>query len=479
MLNKIKEKIDYRLIPMVLSWVFFFQKFWPLLSISRYNHSNADDYWMSSDVHHVWDATHSIFSVIGQAWKNAVYLWQYWDGCFISMFIGCMPPVVIDEALYKYTFVVIAGMMILGMISFLFVLLIRVMKMDWIHFGIICPLMLTIFIAMCPTIKEGYYWWVGGINYSFMFGLFLLAQAFVLEYMVSKKISILVIASLLSFCIGIGNLLSGLINPCILILELIAFLFLYKKKGLLFLIPTVCGIAGLMCNVLAPGNLIRGGDLFSSSVIGAITGTIVASTNFLQYFYKPSMLCIVLCIFLTVFDAFSKKPETMKFSYSYPLGFLVLSYLVYCATFTPVIYAGSAYVGRCQNISFFMLILMVLANVIYFAGWLHYKLPALQNARYTFTKGILVCISMVLVLIFGKVCSNSYHTQQAEYALEIGQAQDFHNKVMARYAVYYNNSVKDCVFGTIDWIPTVFYWDDDCLTDLEYYFYKDSIKVIE
>lgn len=478
MLKKIKEKIDLRLIPAITMWIYFLTTFKPLLIISKYNHSSQDDFWMSSHVYHAWEETQSVFAAVKRAFENAVWLWQTWDGCFLSMFIGCMPPLAFHEDYYKFTFVIIAGALIVALMAFLFVLLVRVCKFDIWHYLIITPIMLFIFMNMIPSAKEAFYWWVGGINYTLFFAVFLIAQAFVLEFMVSKRIVFLILGTILSFCTGLGNLLSGLLCPIVLVLELIVYLFIHKKKGLIFLAPVIAGIAGLLCNVLAPGNLIRGGDtLFAASPFEAIWGTIVASTDFIKYFYKKPMIILIIVMAVVIFDGFSKSK--LGFKFKYPLIFVALSYLVYCAVFTPVVYAGSAYYGRCQNISFGAQMIMYLVNIIYLSGWLHGKFVKLNADKAKLIKHILIYPLTVLAVVLCVTNQEGLHFFSAKTSLEIGQAQDFDRRVDERFAIYYNDDIKDVEVSSITWIPPIFYWDDQCIGEMEFYFHKNSVKLVD
>lgn len=488
-LKKIKEKIDVRIIPALFSCYLFIKTFLPLLIISKYNHSNADDFWMSSHSHHAWEETHSLFYTIGVAFNNAVKIWQQWDGCFISMFIGCLPPVVFHEYYYRYTFAIIAGVFLIGAIFFLYELLIRVMKYDWIHFLIITPLVLILLVNTTPSAKDAFYWWVGGINYTFMFGVFLISQALLLEYLVNRKIFFLISGSLFAFATGMGNLLSGLVNPMVVVMEL-AFILYYRrndkedKSRYLFIIAVVCAIAGLLANVLSPGNLIRGGsDLFSESVLNTILKAIGSSSMLIPTYIKKGMGWIILGIAAAMFDGI--KMDKIKFNFKWPLLLIVLAYGTYCATFAPVIYAHSAFYGRCKNISYFMMILLLLVVLFYVFGWVKTHISFekfIPNYNRKIANYIGIVIVFITVFASALAIKNNILTfdcYSAKESLRIGQAQDFDIKVNTRFAKYYNNDEKEVYVEKIEWIPPIFYWDDDCLKDLEFYFQKDFIKVIE
>lgn len=487
MYKYVKKIIDYHVIPVIMLVVLFFNKFMPLLVISKYNHSNADDFWMSSGAHFVWEDTHSFFKTVSQAFKNAVLIWENWDGCFLSMFVGGLPPVVFHEDYYKYTFAVLAGALIVCTAAMLYELLVRLLKFPFVHYVMIGLAMLIMFFNFLPSAKDGYYWWVGGINYTLFTSVLLLSQAFLIEYIVSGRKFFLGAGAVFAFATGLGNLLSGLINPLILILEFAVLLCtdkikrlqcslkLNKKEKILYVIPVLCGLAGLMCNVLAPGNLIRGGEgLFNNPVLLTIWKAITASAAFIPHFYRKPMIWFFIFITVVILDAMRRKKT--DFLFPYPLIFIVLSFGVYCAVFAPVIYAGSAFYGRCKNVSFYAMMFMYLFDIIYVAGWIFAKFKI--SMKDAVSKG-LVYISLILLLVFSKADELYFDCAGAQDSLRTGQAQDFDRKVDERFSIYYDKSITKVEVEEITWIPPIFYWDEDCLADLAHYFQKDYIKLIK
>ncbi len=475
MFEKMKFKVNFRIFPAIAAWMFFFRAYIPLLLMTEYNHSSQDDFWMSNNVYHVWRYTEDFWKTISRGFIEAVNMWKNWDGCFLSMFIGNVPPSVFGEEYYKYTFIVLSIALIIAIISILYVILVRVFKFDFVHYLIITPIILLFLTNMLPSIKEGLYWWVGGINYMLFFAIFLISQALLVEYMVSKKKAYLVIGSVVSFCVGLGNLLTALVNPIIVVLEFVFLAIRDKKKSVPYLAPVICSLVGLLFNVLAPGNLIRGGaGLFENSPIDAIIGTISLSTTFITYFYRPTMWCMFLAIVVTVFDGLNH--DRLKFEFKYPLVFLILSYLVYCATFTPVIYAGSAIYGRCKNVSFGMQIFFYLLNIIYLGGWLHKKW---LKDKFNMVKHLLVYFAVFFMVMYCYKYRSNMDFFLADHYLSTGIAKAFDEQVNARYELYYDAEVSDVEVKKVTGIPPLFYWDDECIDELVSYFDKNSITVVE
>ncbi len=479
---------ENKVIPILITLYVFLDKFVPLWRLSAYNHSNADDYWMSAEAHFTWVDTHNLFKVIANAFNSAVWLRNNWDGCFLSMFLSALVPVTFNESYYRFTFYLFSTVIILGTVFFMYELCCRLFKMRLCDNILLTLFTLILIFGFSPSVKEAMYWWCGGINYTFFFGVLLFAQAFLIEYMVSGRWYCLAIGSILSFCVGLGNLLSALVSPILLFLELVLIIYFncQKENGSIkkalrrsekFIIAFLAGFTGLLLNVFAPGNMIRGGeDLFASSPVEAVFMTIKSSTALAAEYYKKPMSIILLAMLLVVLTGVKKR------SFKFPLPFLVIavSYLIYCAAFTPVVYAQSAFYGRCKEVSYLFLIFLLVFDMIYFAGWLSVKTAAINTGLKN--KNImngLVIISAAAVLILGNVWSLYFDAAYAVEAIQSGCADNFHNLMSERFAEYYNPEIKDVVVTTIEWYPGIFYHDDDCLEDIAYYFDKESVTLAQ
>ena len=471
----IKQIIEWRFVPVLLSVTLFLRKFIPLWKLSAYNHSNADDFWMSVSTHFVWEETRSLSATVMEAWNSACQLWQNWDGCFFSMFLSCLSPVVFHESYYRYTFYIISGMMILGVGFFLYELCVRMLDFSISHFLILYPLVLTILFNFTPSAKEGLYWWCGAINYTFFFAVFMISQALLIEYMVSEKSICLILGACIAFCVGLGNLQTALINPVIVCLEVLVFLTVKKGKGKKLILAVAAALFGLLINVAAPGNLVRGGSgLFRQSPFSAILKTIGVSTQLLGQIYRRPMVWFVLAILIAAWDALSQSKK--NFRYPYPAAVVVVSYLVYCAALTPVVYAGSAVYGRCKDISFFIFVIMILCDIIYVAGWAKQRFATGKHGN--MRHGAL-CVCMLALFWFSTVYSRYFDAAYAKAAIQTQEAQTFHNEISSRFALYYDEDCNVVEIKQPDSVPALFYFDDDSLEEVAYYFGKDEIIVTE
>lgn len=473
----LKKITEWRIIPILLSVVLFLRKFIPLWQLSFYNHSNADDFWMSVSTHLVWVQTHSVLATVGEAWNSACQLWQNWDGCFLSMFLSCLAPVVFHESYYKYTFYIISIAVIVSAGLFMYELLVRALGFTISHFLILYPLVLTVLFNFTPSAKEGLYWWCGAINYTFFFAVFMLGQALLIEYMVSGRSIYLIMGTVVVFTVGLGNLLTALLNPIIICLETVVFLIVREKKDWKFIAAACSALAGLIVNMAAPGNLVRGGSgLFHRSPFGAIVETVNISTQLLLQYYRRPMFWIAVGVILTVWDAMGRSKYKNKFRYPYPAVFVIMSYLVYCAALTPVIYAGSAIYGRCKDISFFIFVIMAVCDIIYVVGWAEQHFT---GGKYNKIKHGLLYGGLLAVFWFATVYNMEFDAAYAKDALRTQAAQKFHSEISARFAMYYDDACRVVEVRQPESIPGLFYFDDDSLGEVAYYFNKDEIILIE
>lgn len=482
--------IENKLLPIMAAIYIFIDKFMPLWQLSAYNHSNADDYWMSVDSHFTWVNTHNIFSMIGQAFNDAIWLRNNWDGCFLSMFLSAFVPVTFHESYYKYTFYIFAITIIIGTVFFMYELCCRLFKMRVCDYILITILALIIIFGFSPSVKEAMYWWCGGINYTFFFGVLLIAQGFLIEYFVSGKLIFSFFAGVLAFCVGLGNLLSALVSPVIMFLELVVLIIIKNKdKAKICAATFLMGLCGLLTNVLAPGNLIRGGeDLFSSSPVIAIWNTIVSSTLLIGEYYKRPMILLLVAMFIVILTGKFTKQKVIAssdiykfFKWPYLVVILILSYLVYCSAFTPVVYAGNAFYGRCKEISYLFLIFLLVFDMIYLGVFIKLNLRSTIsiNKYISVISEIILIVVMFFNIVLSNVWGGYFDAAYAKIALETGAAANFHNIMSERFSKYYDPDVSEVEVTTIDWYPGIFYHDDDCLDDIAYYFGKESVKLVE
>ncbi|MCR5216363.1 MAG: DUF6056 family protein [Lachnospiraceae bacterium] len=476
----------------IVLWSFLLWKCDPLWEMSQYNHSTLDDIWMSVDVHLTWEETHSILSTLGAAWNVGVTSYVGHDGCFLSMCLTSLMPGVFSENYYSFTYyfhVVFFGLCIL---LCLYSVSRNLLELSGIWVWVLSPVVLLLAFTMTPSISDAYYWWAGAINYTFFTGIFLLEIALLAYDHKKKSLWSKVCIAFLAFILSLGNLLTALGNFMVLGLGMVSELWgIYQSRGnekislktiihsLRFSLYWFMATLSLGINMLAPGNLHRGGeDLFSHSILGAIGTTIKDSTSFYSYFYRtamgPWMLMLCLgCILAMVCGKSEKK-------YSHPLVFGLLCYLIYCGVFTPVVYSGSSYYWRCLNISYFFWLMQLVATSLYLGGWLKgWLLKVRLLSRGKQCLGVCFTLAFFLSLGVSFLHPESFDTNYAKLSLESGEAQAFDEQLDARFALYENPNISVVEISPIYGIPYIFEFSEDMLDVLCDYYGKEEIILRE
>lgn len=450
----------------------FLYTYVPLLALGMYAHSNTDDYWMSDGVHHVFVKTGSFLAAIKYGIENAVWIWKSWDGCFLSMLFTILSPVAFHEDLYCIVYPVISLTMILCSGALAYALLRRVLQWNIWRTVTVWLMFVTLAFQFVPYYGEAYYWWPGAVNYTFFFGIFLLVQAMAVLYLKDNTKKAFAAACFFGFCTGLGNLMTALISPFVLFLEAFTWSVLLKRKErkgiwIIFLFA----LAGLMINVCAPGNLIRGGDdLFSSSPIQAIFLAIKGATYFIGAYYKKTMTVFLIFTAFVIYEAMGQVKK--EFTFRLPLLFFAVSYGVYCALWVPVTYTGVAIYARLGNQLFLGQILLFVVNVVYLSGWIHKKIVKM---RWKYLQDFAICVSMVILVAYFHQNSYLYASSQAYRQVISGNAKQFDEQMDERFAMYYDDSVKVVYVKPLEYVPGLFFIQDTSFDSLKDYFSKEFI----
>ncbi len=278
---------------------------------SQYVHPGMDDYWMSTGVHETWMSTHSLWQCIKCSFKDAVGLYKRLNGTFLSMFLTGLTPLAFNENRYHFVFDIAIINMAIGLAVIAYSLLHRRWKMSVINCISVCLLFLIFYIDYAPSANEGIYWWPGIANYNLFFGLLLLAQGIFILYWEKHRKIWLILSSIMFFMIGLGNSITGLVSVCLLAYELIYEIYTNKSFKTLFYIPLICGLAGIIIVISAPGNAIRlseGQVTFFETIIKSFkNGTIMTPACI-----KPAIRFYLIMVGIISFSDFVIKKTKMR-----------------------------------------------------------------------------------------------------------------------------------------------------------------------
>lgn len=346
----------------------------PLFWIGKYNFPSADDYTNGSRCYHVWEAEHSVFEVLKEAFSRTIDEWLTWRGCYTSSFFSSLPPSIFGERLYFLTTIIVLLMLTFATIFLFYEILVKGFGADRHASHSIS--MITLFIMVqCMGVSgraESFYWYSGAINYTFTHGVLLFFYGTLVSAAVTdgkgKNIRLL-LASILGFFAAGGNQMT-MLNGAVVLAVLTAFLVIFKKwkaYGKLW-IPIMCFYIGFIMAVAAPGNFIRADASIGMNPVKAV---------FVSFYYCLDLMIdqwttwSVMILIISMVPFFWYMAGMIKFQFPCPYWVTVFGFCLVSAMATPPLFAvGNIEAGRLQGLMFLMYVPVLVLCVGYVTGWL-------------------------------------------------------------------------------------------------------------
>lgn len=434
-----------------------------------------------------------------------------WQGTYSVYFvINCAPLAFSNDAQWLVPIFLISGFL-LCLLYFVQQLLHTLLKLRQANILALFVLIAFCCVQLLPSPKEAFYWASGGIMYTGFFSGMLLLLGMVLRfYTIPHKRAIWFdLSTIISFIVAGGNYPTALIQ-CEILFVLMMMAFFgggYVQKQLFSLLPTfLASIAGLLINVLAPGNQIRmaaNGLEHANSLFKTIDISFVISFDYAQKWLSPTL---VLCLFAAIPICYDMiVHSTLKFPL--PLLFTAISLAVYCSAFAPISSTWASVAGRYENVAYYTYVLFLFMNVFYYVGWITRKTEEILawfsvkadnwNAAITATlkKCFVPAAFLFCIVIFvqsypvirnlpGFSSSYPYTFLQATKELLTGRAQMYHDEYLQRVAILTDSDVQDVILPTYTNAPEILYVSEitedpsyGTNQDMARFYHKNSVRI--
>lgn len=342
----------------------------PMLLIGFFDHPCADDFSYGQAVHRTIMTAGSPAAVLSAAAGVAGNAYRTWQGSFSAVFLMALQPASFGDTAYRWTPVLLLPAYIGATLFLLRGLLRGVMGADRYEFRMIALLLVFVSVEFTYSPVESFYWYNGGIYYTFfyslelvLFGLLLLAEK---TRSVGGRVFCRTAAFPLAFLIGGGNYTTAL-TVSLILLALVIYRTAEKKRFLLYALLFLTDLAALLISAVAPGNAVRQAAVGSPSVFKAISLSMVFGAY--SIFNSTTVPVLIFWIFLTPFLYSIARRSPYSFRHPFLAG--VFLFLLYCAQAAPPLYAiGIDLPERLINIIYFSYYLFTLIFLLYFYGWL-------------------------------------------------------------------------------------------------------------
>ncbi len=453
-------------------WACFGISLLPILVLSFFNHPVMDDFNYGILTHRAFVENKGlgcIIPVLKAAVQRSVNLWHGWQGTFTFAVIGALRPSIFTEKLtFTHTFILL-GLFIGGFVYFSKIVLHRILGLSKHVAMIIAVLVMTLCIQYVPVGLEAFYWWIGSIGYTGMFGvmLVLFAMLFLCKY--EKRIT----AKRMAAMTAMAFLLSGgmypilLLTAVLLVLNLLDVLIGKQYEKIMKIQITVMNViffAGFILNVAAPGNSRRQSNFEPRTPVEAVYKSYTKS---LEYLFECTNVVIAL-VMIGLFVYMLYKLKDTKFSFRCPLMFTLVSYSMVVVMWVPAIYAVRFISGgRYYNILYYGVIMFYTANVIYYAGWLRRKyekcgeqIQKLVRDLSPLILGVLAVFCVILGFLKINIVRDLEEITSATAlkSMVYGEAQVYHREIKEREAMYNDPSLREVVVEEVTYRPELLYF---------------------
>ena len=428
----------------------------PVLYLTGYAHATGDDFGYGTLTHAAWLDTHSLAEVFRAAVRTVKNYYTGWQGTWFSVFLFTLQPEVFSPDAYWIVPLLMIGLTVAGVSIAGHYFFVRKAGYSRTGFLALDCLVLFILIQFVPSTKSAIFWYNGAAHYVVPFFLALATITVSGLYMDTGKKRYLALSLLCMGCLGGASYLAALLAP----IGIVYLWILYGRKhrrSLWLLIPVAAEMAGLVISLLAPGNQVRGGEDLgvsagraASAIMESFRQGILTVGDYLRE--KPLMFLLMVPAAGIIWMELNRRKEGS--AYRLPGLFAAAMFCVYCAMFSPGIYAGTELSGGVPNTVFQVFVLTMTASLAYVLGWLHSRLEKVRERKQMQGKdagrnrrrvclaaaGALICAG-VLLLCRSTVRDTTFFVC-AEYILS-GQADDYRAQMEERRAILLDDSIRN------------------------------------
>lgn len=475
----------------IIALVVFIISLIPLLVISFFNFPSADDFGYADSIHNAL-INHDLLGVVMAVLENVKEFYFTWQGTFSAIAIMSLQPGIVSPSFYFITTFILLGFLIWGTFHLCKTVCYEYLKLDKYYYKIIAILILTLCIQGLPSAAEGFYWWNGGIYYTFFFSLTLFQISHILKYLKNGKLKNYVLALILTALLGGSNLVTAS-NQVIILTILIIALFIKKhpKKIPMLGIGIVLYITTAL-NMLAPGNAVRQAANYKSDLVTAITDSIIAFTQNIGLWWNFYTIVYIIAIILILYKSYEK----LNFSFKHPFIVSIFIFGILSALYTPSLYATSSTgAGRLLNIIYYIHIWSFIVLVYYWIGYFRNKIiinkqlkqNELRITKKIYENGVPLFVGFVLVNMMWLVgYQDNLSTYSAFKSLISGEASVYREEMSERYKLYEDENVKVVKLKSLSVKPKNLFVSDVTNnpnnwlnSDVSKYFNKKEVYIVE
>ncbi|MCL2811355.1 MAG: DUF6056 family protein [Clostridia bacterium] len=464
----------------------------PLLVIAVYAHPTYDDYTFGLHTKRAWQQTGSLYAVLGAAAVTVRNFFYGFQGSFASTFLMALQPGVFGERFYILGPYILIG----GLVAATWLFMRTVIGKQ--QGAALCWLVLFFSVQFLPGADEGFFWFNGGVYYTFFYSLSLVLYSMALRAHRAvtpvKRAAIVGGACVLAIAVGGGNYVTALLSVVLLVLHTGYRCMSKDRRWWISFAIFLCLVGSFLVSATAPGNAVRQAKAQGMPYPEAIYLSFHNAFTFFSGGMRAEALQgaggmrleYVLGALIALPFVY-RAAERNACSFRYPGLVTLLSICVYACQFTPHLAALSKEgPSRLTNIIFYTNFWMIGGNMFYWCGWWAKKKSVTEATR-VLARWVAVGAAVMLMLTCTVTAlrrPDAISGVSAAVNLADGRARRYGEALAERIAVFEDETVRDAVVPPLPAKPYVLKWTGMVTDTTDWmnaitanYYGKDSVSV--
>lgn len=473
----------------------------PLLAVAKYNYMSSDDFRYGA-------VTHQAIQM-GQPWKifelaakQAVTTYHTWQGSFSAVFLFALQPGIWGEKYYQLgIYIILSALVVMQTVLICRMRGMGPAKVSRKCLAGFCAFLYMVQIFYAPYPGQCFYWFNGGLYYTFFYTLQLLLFSEILVLfrfpagLKGRQKLFWVWMLLLAVIVGGGNLATGL-STALALAILAGILFIKKDKHRFYILAImIVYLVSFAVNMAAPGNAIRGQEP-GYHAMSPIATVFVAMWHCILNIYSWTdfkMWLILLMAVPFLWQLSGVVMENWKFTFRYPAIATVLLFGIYASQLAPITYMEGTYgPERMGDMMWFSYVFWICSVEGYWLGWFRRRFAeksAVDRAESVLSGyyGMLqlCCLTLwcVLVLLTNVQSSSTY---KAWAAVRSGEAEKYAAENEERLKQLRDPKIQDVYLYELEHrVEPIYVFDisvdnqDLSNTSMAAFYQKNTVNLIE
>ncbi len=354
----------------------------PMVAISAYDHSYADDWHYGVNVHLALAAGGGAASALSAAVAEVIDAFFTWQGTYSAIFLMALQPGVFSEELYGAGAIGIMATLIAATAYAASVLVRDVLGAGRAVWASVTAGVLLLETQLMPSPVEGIWWYNSAIYYTFYHALLLVMMGLAVRMLRGGSrrgaytpggtaVRAVALAALAAVVAG-GNFVTALVAALAL-----AGAWLCAALGPqgatrrhLLIVPALVAFAlGFTASVAAPGNAARQATQFAGDGLGVLSTLLRSGFAAGEYLVLWTNGLLVLMLAL-VLPPLVRAAARSSLSFRLPGAGIVAAFALFAASFTPTFFSmGTVGPGRVQNNRYDLFVTLVVICATWVGGW--------------------------------------------------------------------------------------------------------------